>query len=196
MTTWTPADHPRATNGEFTAKPRTEPKATLDAGTGGELEAEPLVSVQHTHPDGTVEWRTRDDNKLHRTDGPAAVYPGGDEAWYFDGEMHRVNGPAMISTNGLQVWYFHGQRHRTDGPAVIHRGFESWYLHDKLHRVDGPAFSERNGAEDWRLHGELHRVGGPARTSREGKLEWWEKGVRRPPEVEEVLTMLWNARTP
>ena len=53
------------------------------------------------------------------------------------------------------------------------------------------------GIVTWRRpDGVLHRTDGPAVTWPSGRLEWWENGVRRPPEVEEVLTMLWNARTP
>ena len=91
-----------------------------------------------------------------------------------DGRRHRVDGPAVIRPGGTFEWWQNGQRHRTDGPTITSLdGFENWCQHDKLHRTDGPAV-----------------------TYSDGHLEWWEDGVRKPHEVEAMLTMMRRARTP
>jgi hypothetical protein len=36
-----------------------------------------------------------DNNKFHRTDGPAIEYVNGDKEWYINGMCHREDGPAV-----------------------------------------------------------------------------------------------------
>ena len=82
---------------------------------------------------GTQKWYQND--KCHRTDGPAIIFPDGEQRWYLNGQIHREDGPAIISEDGIQEWYKNGELHRTDGPAVIYPdGTQKWYLNDKLHR--------------------------------------------------------------
>ena len=78
---------------------------------------------------------------LHRTDGPAAVYEDGAEAWYVNGLRHCIDGPACIYPNGDKFWYQWSQLHREGGPAIVFGddNTEHWYFRDKLHRLDGPA---------------------------------------------------------
>ena len=90
-----------------------------------------------------------------------------------------------------------GKRHRIDGPAITTTdGHEEWWENGELHRVGGPAVISPSGYEAWIIYDQYHRVGGPARTLSDGTLEWWVNGVRKPPEVEAMLTMMWRARTP
>lgn len=66
---------------------------------------------------GFFVWK--DTNEIiHREDGPAVVYPSGDEEWIQHGRLHRLDGPAVIWSSGYQAWYYKGQFHRTGGPAV------------------------------------------------------------------------------
>ena len=112
--------------------------------------------------------------------------------------MGAAHGPSPTTRpDGTTVWRTHGGSiHRADGPAIIHPdGSLEWWFHGNLHRVGGPAATRPNGIEEWWFHGNLHRVGGPAVTWPDGSLEWHEHGVRKEPEVEAVLTMLWRART-
>ena len=41
------------------------------------------------HPDGTLVWRN-DRGQVHREDGPALIYPDGEQYWCINGEFHRV----------------------------------------------------------------------------------------------------------
>ena len=48
--------------------------------------------------------------KLHRTDGPAVVWPNGDKLWYLNNERHRTDGPAVEFANGTKEWYLNGEQ--------------------------------------------------------------------------------------
>ena len=76
------------------------------------------------------EERWCDDNgELHRTYGPALIYPNGAEYWYQHGQLHRLGGPAASYANGNKHWFENNNRHRIDGPAVIWAdGIFEWYL--------------------------------------------------------------------
>ena len=131
---------------------------------------EPALKVFRSE-DGQRSYRY---GRLHRVDGPAIIRPDGHEAWHLDGDLHRVDGPAIVRADGGQEWWLFGKQRREDGPAVIYpTGFEAWLL-----------------------HGQNHRTNGPAITWPDGRLEWWENDVRKPPEVEAALSMVWLARTP
>jgi hypothetical protein len=68
--------------------------------------------------DGVLEWRD-DDGELHRTGGPARVFPSGREEWFHHGRLHRSDGPAVIHANGSVKYYVDGVRHREGGPACV-----------------------------------------------------------------------------
>ena len=55
----------------------------------------------------------------------------GDKRWHNEqGQLHRTDGPALIWPNGTQRWYIHGKLHRTDGPAIDYgNGDKSYYIH-------------------------------------------------------------------
>ena len=139
----------------------------------GELEADQWVSAPTVSRGGIVQWRTR------------------------DGILHRLNGPALTHPNGSQYWFQYGKQHRTDGPAITRgNNSKSWYQHGERHREDAPAVDWVDGYQEWYLHGKRHRIDGPAVILTDGTFEWWENDVRKPPEVEAALTMIWLARTP
>lgn len=94
--------------------------------------------------------------KIHRTDGPALLYPNGSEAWFKDGLIHRDGGPAVTDVTGTKVWYSNNKRHRTDGPAIEDSdGGKFWYIEGKIHREDGPAIEYADGYKAWYTNGEL-----------------------------------------
>ena len=130
-----------------------------------------VSSKPTTEPDGTVRWLNAF-GKLHRTDGPAVIQSDGSQEWWQHGARHRVDGPAVTLADGRQYWLQFGQHHRVDGPAVIHP----------------------EGHEVWRQRGSIHRTDGPAITWSDGQIEWWEGDKRKPPEIEEMLTMVWRAQ--
>jgi antitoxin component YwqK of YwqJK toxin-antitoxin module len=61
---------------------------------------------------GKQEWFLND--KRHREDGPAVIWPDGRQFWYLNGKLHREDGPAYIGSNGTQAWYLNGKIHRED----------------------------------------------------------------------------------
>ena len=69
---------------------------------------------------------------LHRTDGPARVWPDGSQEWYCNGQRHRTDGPAGIDADGTQSWWFEDKPHRTDGPAVFWpSGVVEWWFNGR-----------------------------------------------------------------
>jgi hypothetical protein len=108
--------------------------------------------VCHTFEDGTQEWLLPD-GRLHRTDGPARIYPSGTQSWWQNGRRHRTDGPALVRPDGTQWWYLNGQRHRTDGPAVIQAdGLQEWYIEDQwLTQQEVELYRFRR----WAVEGEL-----------------------------------------
>ena len=46
--------------------------------------------------------------RLHREDGPAVEYYGGDGVWYKDGLIHREDGPAVMWDGEVEEWWIKG----------------------------------------------------------------------------------------
>ena len=114
------------------------------------------------------------DNKLHREDGPAVIYPGGREEYWINDRHHREDGPAVLTPSGHKEYWINGRLHREDGPAVITPyGREEYWVNSKLHRKDGPAVIRPNGHNEYWLNGEKHRIDGPAVTYQSGNHEYW-----------------------
>ena len=62
------------------------------------------------------------------------VYKNGDKFWYQNERCHRTDGPAIESANGYKAWWQHDKRHRTDGPAIEYEnGEKSWYIDGVKH---------------------------------------------------------------
>ena len=55
----------------------------------------------------TKEWRLND--KLHREDGPAVVYPNGAKEWRLNGKLHREDGPAYEHPDGFKQWWLNDE---------------------------------------------------------------------------------------
>ena len=51
---------------------------------------------------GNKHWYLNDELllQLHREDGPASEYIGGEKHWYINGKRHREDGPAIEYANG------------------------------------------------------------------------------------------------
>ena len=78
---------------------------------------------------GNKRW-FNEHGQLHRTDGPALIYPDGDQLWYINGKLHRTDGPAAISADGHNAWYINDELHRTDGPAMVtSTGLVAYYIY-------------------------------------------------------------------
>jgi hypothetical protein len=75
-------------------------------------------------------WYKND--KLHREDGPAAIYADGTQYWYKDGKLHREDGPAIIYSYGSKYWYKYDKIHCEDGPAVILSGGNKYWYKDEI----------------------------------------------------------------
>jgi hypothetical protein len=50
-----------------------------------------------------------DENRYHRTDGPAIEYVHGTKSWWVDGRLHRLDGPAVEWADGSKYWYVAGE---------------------------------------------------------------------------------------
>jgi hypothetical protein len=107
----------------------------------------------YTLDDGSERWEL--DNKLHRDDGPALIFPDGTKTWYRHGAIHRDGGPAVEMAHGTKKWFQNGQEHREDGPAIEYDDGRpgKWYFRGQLHREDGPAMVGEDGEALWFIHG-------------------------------------------
>lgn len=125
---------------------------------------------------------------LHKKDGPAVIYPGGNQEWWLDGKLHRKDGPAKEFINGDQEWYIKGKRHRENGPAIIRGSHKEYWVNGGLHRLDGPAFESANGKKMWAFNGQPHREDGPAIERADGSKEWWVNGKKHRTDGPAVIT--------
>jgi hypothetical protein len=74
--------------------------------------------------------------------------------WWLNGKLHRADGPAILYPNGDEEWWLNGRRHREDGPAIYwEKSSNYWYLNGKQHRIDGPAVEYFSGAKGWWIDG-------------------------------------------
>ena len=64
---------------------------------------------------GTLSWENSKGD-FHRKNGPAIIYPNGDQYWYINGKLHRVGGPAVIWANGESHWYTHSKLIKSEYP--------------------------------------------------------------------------------
>ena len=68
-----------------------------------------LSGYIETGPDGSVRHYDRDD-RYHRTNGPAVIYPSGTRYWFQNGVLHRLDGPAVENVvRGVRIWYIYGK---------------------------------------------------------------------------------------
>ena len=58
---------------------------------------------------GTLYYKDRGKNILHRTDGPTIEYTDGSKQWIVNGVLHRLDGPAVEYAGGDQLWYVNGE---------------------------------------------------------------------------------------
>jgi hypothetical protein len=77
------------------------------------------AAYEFTSPDGNIYYMD-DQDRLHRLDGPAIIYPNGYKVYYQHGIIHRLGGPARIYSDGQHAYYQNGRLHRLDGPAKIY----------------------------------------------------------------------------
>lgn len=63
------------------------------------------------HDSGIIQYI--DKNKLtHKEDGPAIIWPNGDQYWYINDELHREDGPSVILSNGEIERWLNGHYYR------------------------------------------------------------------------------------
>ena len=99
---------------------------------------------------GIKEWRDSN-GKLHRDDGPAAIYVDGTKSWFQHGHRHRDDGPAIehADADGSKQWWQHGKRHRDDGPAIEHAdGSTLWCLNNRWISFDEWLYKVKMSSED------------------------------------------------
>ncbi len=99
------------------------------SGCYGIIEQEFFILTKGDKTMNKLEAYRNENNKYHRTDGPAVIdhYADGSvysEIYYINGKMHREGGPAAVTydKNGSVVtesYYTNNEKHRDDGPAEI-----------------------------------------------------------------------------
>ena len=67
-----------------------------------------MKSFRTKDVNGIIIWKTEDE-KLHKEDGPAIIYPDGDKWWYINGKIHREDGPAIEGVDGSKEWWVDGK---------------------------------------------------------------------------------------
>ena len=60
---------------------------------------------KYYYKDGTTSSEHDLTKILHRIDGPAVEFAGGDKEWHVDGKLHRIDGPAVEFANGDKLWH-------------------------------------------------------------------------------------------
>jgi len=56
-----------------------------------------------------IRWRRKDNNLLHREDGPAVEWNDGTKCWYQNGELHRKDGPAIEYLDEIKKYYLNNK---------------------------------------------------------------------------------------
>jgi len=66
------------------------------------------VVYQVEHPNGDIEYRD-DSGELHRTDGGPSLCTTHSMCWHQYGLLHRTEGPAVIYPDGTGEMWIHGR---------------------------------------------------------------------------------------
>ena len=111
-------------------------------------------------------------NEWHNPNGPAVIFPNGDEIYYINNLHHRVDGPA-VNREFIKCWKVMGKNHREYLPAVITDDYIAYYVNNQLHNPFGPAMIYANGTRYYYLNGKQHRMDGPAVVIPSKKEEKW-----------------------
>jgi hypothetical protein len=78
--------------------------------------------------EGTLVWFNNKGHKIwkdkrgrvHRLNGPAIEYEGGDSSWFRHGILHRDDGPAREwSNSGAEEWYKDGYEYEPSAHELI-----------------------------------------------------------------------------
>lgn len=64
--------------------------------------------------------------QLHRDDGPAVIYPNGDQYWWKEGKIHRDDGPATVWSDGTLEWWKEGKPYEPSAHELM-----AWKMHEK-----------------------------------------------------------------
>lgn len=96
-------------------------------------------------------------------------------------EFLKMKNGLVIDENGNKCWYKNDKFHREgDLPAIEYvNGSKEWYQNGKLHREnDLPAAEYASGNKYWYTKGKYNRLNGPAIIYKNGRVEYWIKGVK------------------
>jgi len=104
-----------------------------------------MIEIYKKVANNYIEWHRKDNNLLHREDGPAVEYADGTKQWCQNGKFHRIDGPAIECPNGTKAWYQNGKYHRTDGPAI------EYWNGEKLYCLNGKHYPDIKTDEEWSI---------------------------------------------
>ena len=69
------------------------------------------MAYKVTYQDGKIEYRVSEtDATIHRetSEGPAIIFPNGEEWFVENGKLHNENGPAIVRTVGISEYWRNG----------------------------------------------------------------------------------------
>jgi hypothetical protein len=153
------------------------------------------------YENGIIEYINNND-RLHRTDGPAFEHPDGYKEWYVNGEqmtgeqfnrwrakhnpikesrsenlkqLSSMEVPYRVDEDGTETYKTKdGYRVESDNGGNIF-----WFNNKgRRHRVDGPAVEFADGTKYWYVNNKQHRIDGPAYIDANGGKVWWVNGKR------------------
>lgn len=141
------------------------------------------------YPNGCQEWRHR--GYAHRFNGPALIYPSGDDISLSDSEEYYLSGKqtskqhvdlvnSYLRSRGENVITLLTEEFSPEdfsGKVIYPGGWCEWYQDGLLHREeDLPAKIEFDGSLRWFRQGKLHRLEGPAIITPKGRHYWYQDG--------------------
>jgi hypothetical protein len=68
-----------------------------------------VVRVYEDRTEWLQEWRQND--KLHRTGGPAIEWANGNKFWYQNDKLHRTDGPAIELADGTKEYFIEDEEY-------------------------------------------------------------------------------------
>jgi hypothetical protein len=96
-----------------------------------------MIEIYETKFTDYILWKRKDNNLIHREDGPAIIFDDGGLCWIQNDKDHRVGGPARDLKTG-KSWWRNGIRHRLNAYArhTYEEKRKEWYIFGVLIKAE------------------------------------------------------------